>query len=259
MDINVLALNLGNTRLAIGPFVEGKLYQVQRVRNDRTDQWNAVIGQVWTNIAGRPGACVVAASVNPTMDLAVEQIVAQATGKSVLWIGKEIPLPIRVLTEEPEQTGVDRVLSVAAAFEQMQKPCAVVDAGTAITVNCCNAQGDFLGGAIFPGLGLMLDSLHRRTAKLPKVDFEIPQGTFGRTTTEAILHGVYHGIRGMVKELIERYATELGAWPDLIATGGDAEALFGGWELVHAVAPDLTLYGIGLAYTQHLIKTELED
>jgi pantothenate kinase type III len=69
-----------------------------------------------------------------------------------------------------------------------------------------------------------------------------------------MLLGVHHGIRGMVKELVERYAMELGTWPELIATGGDAQALFEGWELVHAIAPDLTLYGIALAYVQHHSK-----
>ena len=69
-----------------------------------------------------------------------------------------------------------------------------------------------------------------------------------------MLHGVFYGIRGMVKELVENYATELGIWPDIIATGGDAPKLFEGWELIHAIAPDLTMYGIALAYANHHIK-----
>ena len=102
---------------------------------------------------------------------------------------------------------------------------------------------------------MMLDALHEKTSKLPRVSkFAAPAEPFGRSTEQAILHGVYHGIRGMVKELVEQYATELGAWPDLIATGGDAETLFRDWELVHAIAPDLTLYGVALAYAEHHIK-----
>jgi pantothenate kinase type III len=102
---------------------------------------------------------------------------------------------------------------------------------------------------------MMLDALHERTAKLPRVTpFGPPTEVFGKSTREAILNGVYHGIRGMVKELVENYATELGSWPELIATGGDAAALFTNWELVHTVAPDLTLYGIALAYANHHIK-----
>jgi type III pantothenate kinase len=149
---------------------------------------------------------------------------------------------------------VDRVLNVAAAFEQMQKACIVVDAGTAITLNCCNEAGDFVGGAIAPGATLMLDSLHEHTASLPQVSFQPPTEIFGRSTTEAMRRGVYDAIRGLVKEFAEGYATRLGQWPEVIATGGDAKALFEDWELIHAISPDLTLYGIALAYAEHHIK-----
>jgi type III pantothenate kinase len=143
---------------------------------------------------------------------------------------------------------------VAAAYEQMAKACVVVDAGTAVTVDCCNDTGDFLGGAIAPGARTMLQSLHEKTARLPQVELAVPSGAFGKNTREAMLQGVYHGVRGMVRELVEQYATELGNWPDIIATGGDAQMLFEGWELIHAVSPDLTLYGIALAFAEHHIK-----
>jgi type III pantothenate kinase len=163
-------------------------------------------------------------------------------------------LPIPVKTEAPEETGVDRILAVAAAYEQMGKACVVVDAGTAITINVCDDKGRFLGGAIAPGVRLQLEALHDKTAQLPAVRFSAPTDPWGTSTQQAILHGVFHGIRGMVKELVENYATELGQWPDLIATGGDAATLFTDWELVHAIAPNLILYGIALAYTEHHIK-----
>ena len=157
-------------------------------------------------------------------------------------------------TDAPAQTGVDRVLNIAAAYEQMGKACVVVDAGTAVTVDCCDDSGAFLGGAIAPGVSLMLDALHEKTAALPRVEFAAPTGAFGRDTNDAIRQGVYHGIRGMVRELVENYATQLGHWPDVIATGGDAADLFAGWELIHAVSPDLTFYGIALAYADHHIR-----
>jgi type III pantothenate kinase len=197
---------------------------------------------------------VAAASVNPPLVAPLEQIVETVTGKRIQWVGEEVDLPINVLTETPADTGVDRVLNVAAAFEQMQKACVVVDAGTAVTISLCNDRGEFLGGAIAPGASMMLESLHENTAKLPQVALSVPREPFGRSTEQAILHGVYHGIRGMIKELVENYATELGQWPEIIATGGDAPKLFEGWELIHAIAPDLTLYGIALAYAEHHIK-----
>jgi type III pantothenate kinase len=254
MDINVLVLNLGNTRLAMGVFIAGEMQQVRRISlDDRADLPN-VVKELWNLISRSENAEIAGSSVNPHQMEVIEHIVREATGKPLQWVGREIDLPIDVLTEKPEQTGVDRILNIAAAYEEMEKACVVVDAGTAITIDCCNDKGQFIGGAIAPGVSMMLDSLHSGTAKLPRVHFKVPHDPFGRNTEQAILHGVYHGVRGMVKELVENYATALGFWPDIIATGGDAKALFEGWELIHAISPDLTLYGVALAYANHHIK-----
>ena len=254
MDINLLVLNVGNSRLALGAFVGGNLESVTRISHEQRSDWPAMIAKAWSAIADRENAAVAGASVNPAMMEPIEHAVEQATQKKVEWLGREIELPIKVLTDEPQQTGVDRIANIAAAYEQMGKACVVVDAGTAITLSCCNDDGDFLGGAIGPGAAMQLNSLHEKTAKLPQVNLDVPSGPFGKSTEQAMLHGVYHGIRGMVKELVENYATELGNWPDIIATGGDAQKLFEDWDLIHAIAPDLTLYGIALAYTNHHLK-----
>src|SRR4051794_34665987 len=255
MEINLLVLNLGNTRLAIAVFAAGELEYQTRIPHAQRADWPAAIREAWARIADRETPAVAAAGVNPPLVEPLEQAVRDATGgQSVQWVGRELELPIKVLTDQPEQTGVDRVLNVAAAYEQMGKACVVVDAGTALTVSVCNDDGAFLGGAIAPGAGMQLQSLHDHTASLPLVALKTPDGAYGKTTEQAIQHGVYHGIRGLIKELAENYATELGNWPDIIATGGDAPKLFEGWELIHAIAPDLTFYGIALAYTTHHIK-----
>lgn len=257
MEINLVVLNVGNSRLAVGSFVAGELGEVTRVplEGATADTLAEHVGEAWLSVQGRDNAAVVAASVNPAMNEIVAKAVAQATdGRRVVWVGKDLELPIKVKTEKPEETGVDRVLAVAAAYEQIGKACVVVDCGTAITVNVCDDKGQFLGGAIAPGVRMQLDALHDKTAQLPAVRFAAPTDPWGASTQQAILHGVFHGIRGMVKELVENYATELGAWPDLVATGGDAATLFNDWELVHAIAPNLVLYGTALAYAEHHIK-----
>jgi type III pantothenate kinase len=256
MDINLLVVNVGNTRLAIGTFVSGELKLVKRLTHAQAPDWAGAIAQAWESIAHIPQAAVAGASVNPKIMESVEHAIVQATGKNVEWVGREIDLPIDVQTENPKETGVDRIVNIAAAYEQMGKACVVVDAGTAITIDCCNDSGAFLGGAILPGVEAQLDALHQQTARLPRVKFEVPAGPIGNNTQQAILQGIYHGVRGTVKELVEQYAMHLGNWPDIIATGGDAQALFSDWELIHAISPDLTLYGIALAYTNHYIKHE---
>jgi type III pantothenate kinase len=254
MDIDLLVLNVGNSRLGIGTFGGGNLDHVVHVPHAEKGDWSGVIGRAWARIGGKASPAIAGASVNPALDDPLEMLVLKLTGRPIQWVGEELDLPIPILTSEPKQTGVDRVLNVAAAFEQMGKSCVVVDAGTAITVDCCSDQGEFLGGAIAPGLAMMLDALHEKTAALPRAQFQIPTAVFGNSTEAAICQGVYHGIRGMVRELVENYATELGAWPDIIATGGDARQLFEGWDLIHAISPELTLYGIALAYTNHHIQ-----
>jgi type III pantothenate kinase len=256
MDINLMVLSAGNSRLAIGVFSGGALEYVTRIPAGRQDDWVGKLGQAWERISGGDSPAVAAASVNPKLDAVLNEMVRKITGQSIQWVGRELELPIAVKTESPERTGVDRVLNVAAAYEQMGKACVVVDAGTAITVDVCNDQGEFLGGSIAPGASMMLDALHEKTAALPRVTLAKPEKLVGRSTEEAISQGVYLALRGLVREFTESCALELGAWPDIIATGGDAELLFGGWELIHAVAPDLTLYGIALAFTNHHIKNE---
>jgi type III pantothenate kinase len=258
MDINLLVLSIGNSRIAMGTFVGGELRGVRRVELAARGQWVSELTEAWKPLADLDPVAVVAASVNELANLAVIDAVGEALKRNVVWVGTQLDLPIAVKTENPEQTGIDRVLNVAAAYEQLEKACVVVDAGTAVTVDCCSETGEFLGGAIFPGVTTLLDAIHDRIPKLPKIEMARPEAQVGRSTAEAIRLGIFNGIRGLVKETVEGYAESLGQWPELIATGGDAELLFGGWELVHAIAPDLTLYGIALAYAEHHIKHDEE-
>ncbi len=258
MDINLLALGLGNSRLLIGAFIDGELDRntISRVPLDDRATWQPAIEKAWTALARSDSPVIVGASVNPPLLEAVEHVVEQTTGQSMKWVGDDVAPPIKLKIERTFGVGIDRFLTAAAAFEQMGKGCVIVDAGTAVTVNCINDAGEFLGGAIAPGVAVQLEAMHRATAKLPQITLERPTSVFATNTEQAMRQGVYHGIRGLVKELVENYATELGYWPDLIATGGDAAALFEGWDLVHAVAPDLLLYGVALAAVEDALKRD---
>jgi len=255
MDINVLVLNVGNTRVAVGAFRAGELVLAERAMLSDRDAVGKVLGEAWTRL-GDAKASVAAASVNPPAEGIIHQRVLEITGQNIEWVGRDLDIPIKNLTQNPAETGVDRLLNVAAAFEQFKRACVVIDMGTAITIDACNDEGAFEGGAIAPGLRMMLDALHEKTAKLPRVEFAIPPTPFGRNTTEAIQQGVYHGVRGLIKEVVENYATAFGFWPEVIATGGDAQQVLGNWDVVNGISNDLTLYGIALAYADHYIKHE---
>jgi type III pantothenate kinase len=254
MDISLLALGVGNSRLAVGVFTADELQHVVRV--PLSGDLAGALGDELKRIPGADGRIVVAASVSPPFNSRVSEIVKTVTGQTVQWIGPDIDVPIEVATQKPAETGIDRILNVAAAFEQLGKACIVVDAGTALTVDCCNDNGDFLGGAILPGMSMMLDALAEKTAGVGRVTFAVPTGPIGDSTSAAVSHGVYYAIRGLVREMAENYATQVGQWPEIIATGGDAAQLFEGWELIHAISPDLGLYGIALAYADHHIRHE---
>lgn len=253
MDINLLVLALGNTRLHAAVFISGELKIVKHVPRAAEADFAGIIGDMWKEFGDVDGE-VVAASVVPELNAAIEKAVDVALEKEVQWVGSDIDLPIAVTTKEPEKTGVDRVLITAAAYEQLGKACVIVDAGTAITVNLCSNEGALVGGAIMPGVATMIDSLKQKTSQLPRIDFETPTSPFGADTTDAIRHGISGAVRGLVQNMAERWAEQNGTWPEVIATGGDAHALFDDWEIVHAVSPDLLIYGIALAYTNHHLK-----
>jgi type III pantothenate kinase len=125
-----------------------------------------------------------------------------------------------------------------------------VQLGTALVVDCVDDEGIFRGGAIAPGLQMSAKALHDFAAQLPAVSLTPPEDAtpFGRFTQEAINLGLYVGLRGAVRELLERYATALGAWPHVVATGGDASVLLGESGLVDSFVPDLVLQGAALTW-----------
>jgi type III pantothenate kinase len=251
MDINLLAVDVGNTRTGIGVFKSGELVYARNVSHAQKADWPGMIAEAWKHLEGAGGEV---AGVSSAGELAgeVAEAVKAAIGKSVAWVGQDLDLPVKVLATG---AGVDRVLNIAAAHEQMGKSCCVVDAGTAVTVDFCDEAGTFLGGFIAPGFKTQLESLRSATNnRLPIVEPAKHDGHVGTDTEDAMRGGVRHAIRGLVQQASEQFAVEQGGWPEIIVSGGDARTLFDGWELVHAVSPELTLYGVALAYANHHIQ-----
>jgi len=163
-----------------------------------------------------------------------------------------VNVPIGRQLDPESLVGVDRLLNAAAAYDTAKQACVVVDAGTAVTIDFVDGEGTFHGGAILPGVRMMLQALDEKTAQLPEVGFKPPAEAIGHNTAEAMLTGVFHGVRGAVRELTEKYAEQYGAYPRVIATGGDAPALFEGYELVEDIVPELTLQGLSVARRHQL-------
>lgn len=246
VKVNLLAISVGNTRTRVGAFVEGNLVESATLENRQDGELGEAIEHAFTPLRENPEAVVLMSSVNPAAAQSMEALVEKHLHRPVQRVERDYPIPIGRQLDPEAIVGEDRLLDAAAAYDVLKQACVVIDAGTAITVDLVDGQGTFHGGAIAPGAQLMLDSLHNRTALLPEVEFGKPAEPIGHNTMEAMRVGAFYGLRGIVRELVERFAEQIGAFPLVIATGGDSDLLFRDFELVDRIVPDLTLTGLAV-------------
>ncbi|MBL8763563.1 MAG: type III pantothenate kinase [Phycisphaerae bacterium] len=254
----MLLVSVGNTRTRFAA-ASGESLMPSRVmvNSDLVGLGDALVDAatgLGENGASGGFSAVLLASVNEPVAGVLAERLSAVNLPPVRRLGRDIPIPIRHLLPAPVTVGQDRLLNALAAYERTGGACAVIDAGTAVTVDLVDAEGEFKGGAIAPGLRAQLAAMSRSTAQLPPV--ELPQScdawpsddeaprAFGVTTSEAMTLGVVCGLRGLVRALLERYAASVGAYPRVIATGGDAPFLFSNEPVVEHIVPDLTLLGM---------------
>jgi len=160
-----------------------------------------------------------------------------------------------ILYDQPSDVGADRIVNGVAAYERFgrgaNRPVVVVDFGTATTFDAISARGEYLGGAICPGVQISADALFRRAARLPRIDVRKPPGVIGRTTIGAMQSGLFWGYVGMVEGLVRRMDAELGGGSISVATGGLAETIAPETTLIHHVDPDLTLQGLRIVWERN--------
>ena len=249
----VLALDVGNSRVGMACVMDGEASMTRHVRAVDADALGEAMAEIWGQMPDPK--CVAASSVAPEVLAMVEQAAQARLEQDVLVVGRDLPLPIDTDLPDPESIGTDRLCVAAMAYFRIESACVVADFGTAITIDCVGDQGVFLGGAILPGLAMGASSLAGGTAGLSKVELTTPDWVFGRNTREAIVGGLVYGARGALRELVETYAAELGRWPMVIVTGGDAELVVGkGNEIVQAIVPGLCLMGVALAVRMAEVK-----
>lgn len=243
-DINLLAVSVGNTRTRVGTFVQGQLTETAAFENQKNGKIADAIEHAFGLLHDAKDTSVLLASVNDTAAQAVTTLLEQHLECRVQRVERDVNIPIGRQLDPEAIVGEDRLLNAAAAYDVLKQACVVVDAGTAITIDFIDGQGTFHGGAITPGAQMMLDALSARTAQLPEVELTKPLAPIGHNTTEAMKAGVFYGIRGMVRELVEQFAQHAGQYPLIVATGGDANLLFRDCELIDRIVPNLTLMGL---------------
>lgn len=214
--------------------------------------------QAWSALPGELSRAAVAASVVPATLDALRAPIKRRLETTVLVVGEDLHRPLVLAVEDPESVGADRICCAAAAYDKIRLACVTASFGTAVTVDCVNEEGVFMGGAILPGLDLQARALSDGTAALPSVTVQPTGKVYGTETTQAICNGIIYGAVGGLRELTERYATELKTWPQLIITGGNAELIRDNCNFVDHLVPDLCLQGIALAYRKHFAAFDEE-
>lgn len=199
-------------------------------------------------------------SVVPPLDPILRHMCETYFKMRPLFIEPGVRTGLPVLTDNPAEAGADRICNCIAAFERTKCPTIVVDMGTATTFDVVSGKGEFLGGAIAPGLGISADALFLRAARLPRIEVKKPTKVIGTGTVDNIQIGLYYGYIGLVDGILERMLEELSSpefpQPRTIATGGLARLIAGGSRYLHDVDEMLTLTGLRLVYERNVARQE---
>jgi type III pantothenate kinase len=244
----LLAIDVGNTRIGLAIYDGDGIHHSVRVPAAEPRTWQPAIDELWAATLGARRRAVVIGSVAPRVARQIADLAEEVCAVEPVFVRADLPLPMPLEIANADEVGVDRVCAAAAAFDRIQGACAVASFGTAITIDCISSEGRFLGGAILPGFELSCAALHEHTAQLPQVTPRAPVSPFGKDTEQAIVGGVAYGAVGALREIVERFADELGEWPHLVITGGNAPLVHGLANFVDSVVPDLVLMGVALAY-----------
>ncbi len=249
----LLVLDVGNTKTMVGVYSGGKWVADWRITthlDHMADEYYVLLKSLLedANLSFRDISGAALASVVPPLTATFEELIVRILGKKPVIVGPGVRTGIQIKIDNPKEVGADRIANTAAVHKLHGGPAIVLDLGTATTFDVVSKDGDYLGGAIAPGLGIAADALVRRTAKLPKVELTFPESAVGRNTVAAMQSGLVIGYVGLVKELVARLKKEVGGNPKVIATGGMAEMIAAWTEVIDIVSPRLTLEGIRIIY-----------
>jgi type III pantothenate kinase len=250
----LLAIDVGNTSVVLGVFEGERLRAVWRMNSTPTrtvDEYAALLMTLLTmdhltpdDIDSAAITCVV-----PALDPVFEEICRRFFKVSPLVVGVGIRTGLRILYDNPRDVGADRVVGAVAAVHMYGPPPLIVaDLGTGAVFDVVSREGDYIGGAIAPGLGLSAEALFQRAARLYRVEFEYPQSAIGRNTVAAMQSGIVLGHVGLVESMIARIRKELGEDAKVIATGGWASLVARGTKAIDIIDPNLVLHGLRILY-----------
>jgi type III pantothenate kinase len=256
----LLAIDVGNTNIVLGVFDGATLVQswrLQTLRERTSDELGLLVDGLFAHsrIERVQVRGVILGSVVPPLTGTMRTMVQRYFGVPALTVEPGVNTGMPILYENPAEVGADRIVNAVAAYENYGRagrhPMIVVDFGTATTLDAITAKGEYMGGAICPGVQISADALFQRAARLPRIDVRRPAQIVGRTTVGAMESGLFYGYVGMVEGLARRMSDELGGGPIIIATGGLAEIIAPEVPLIQHVDADLTLHGLRLVWERN--------
>ena len=249
----LLTIDIGNTNITLGLY-EGKAlrsaWRLATAHERMPDEYGLQLLGLLEHAACTPQHLtgVAMASVVPPLTSTFLQACDKYLQLRPLVVDAGVKTCVRIRYEDPKAVGADRVADAAAVQKLYGGPACIVDFGTATTFDAISAEGDYLGGAIAPGIGIAAEALFHRTAKLPRVDLQRPPSAIGRNTVHAIQSGMLFGYAGLVEGMVARFRKELGAATKVIGTGGLVELVAAETDVIEILAPWLTLEGLRIIW-----------
>jgi len=249
----LLCIDIGNTNITFGLYTGEELgprWRIRTIHEKMPDEYGILIDQLFRHREYRPEQVtgVAIASVVPPLTLTFERVCRDYLDQTPLVVDAGVRTGLRIRYDNPRDVGADRVADAAAVRVLYGVPACVVDFGTGTTFDAVSAEGDYLGGAIAPGIGIAARALFERAAKLPRVELTRPPSVIGRNTPHAIQSGLLFGYVGLVEGMVARFEAELGPETRIIATGGLSEIIASETDVIDVVDPWLTLHGLRIIY-----------
>ena len=249
----LLTIDIGNTNIMLGIHEEDELRMCWRISTSAkktADEYGLqTVGFVKeSNLGVDLLSAVVIASVVPPLTSTFIKMCETYLDQTPLVVDAGVKTGVRLRYEDPRQVGADRVADAAAVRELYGGPACIVDFGTATTFDAISPEGEYLGGAIAPGIEIAADALFLRAAKLPRVDVMRPPSVIGRSTVHSMQSGLLFGYVGLVEGMVERFRMELGHEMKVIGTGGLADMIARETDVIEFISPWLTLHGLRIIW-----------